>query len=98
MAKGSGRDLTDLANGFLLPTKATHRQYEALCARFVDNLSSAEAGKRFGYTPASFRVTRPGCWRVARSLKNPGTQESGSESPVGGDAPGLEGELGEVEQ
>jgi transposase len=40
----------------LEPTNSTHRQYEALRAYFVEGLSSAEAAKRFGYTPGSFRV------------------------------------------
>lgn len=38
------------------PSNSTHRQYEALRAFFVDGVPSAEAAKRFGYTPASFRV------------------------------------------
>ena len=39
-----------------MPTGATHRQYEALRAFFVENLPSQEAAARFGYTPGSFRV------------------------------------------
>jgi len=35
---------------------ATHRQYEALRAYFVEGLPSAEPARRFSYTPASFRV------------------------------------------
>lgn len=38
------------------PSNPTHRQYEALRAYFVERLSSANAAKRFGYTPGSFRV------------------------------------------
>jgi len=49
-------DLTDYAAVFLQPQNATHRQYEALRAHFVDGLSSKEVAKRFGYTPGSFRV------------------------------------------
>ncbi len=41
---------------FLVPRNAVHRQYEALRAYFVDGLPSAEAARRFGYTPGSFRV------------------------------------------
>src|SRR4030042_7034196 len=41
---------------FLDPRNAAHRQYEALRAYFVEGVSSAEAAKRFGYTPGSFRV------------------------------------------
>jgi hypothetical protein len=39
-----------------VPRNATHRQYEALRAYFVDGLPSAEVARRFGYTPGSFRV------------------------------------------
>ena len=45
-----------MARFFLEPSNTTHRQYEALRAYFVDNLPSAEAARRFGYTPGSFRV------------------------------------------
>jgi transposase-like protein len=50
------KKLTDPARVFLEPANATHRQYEALRAYFVDGLPSAEAARRFGYTPGSFRV------------------------------------------
>jgi transposase len=52
----NSRDRLTLARRFLEPSNATHRQYEALRAFFVDGLSSAEAARRFGYTPGSFRV------------------------------------------
>jgi Transposase DDE domain len=55
MAYNSTDRLT-LAKRFLVPANATHRQYEALRAFFVDGLSSAQAATRFGYTPGSFRV------------------------------------------
>lgn len=45
-----------MARLFLEPSNATHRQYEALRAYFVDHLPSAEAARLFGYTPGSFRV------------------------------------------
>lgn len=48
--------LTELARRFLEPQNPTHRQYEALRAYFVEGLPSAEAARRFGYTPGSFRV------------------------------------------
>lgn len=48
--------LTDLARLFLQPQNSTHRQYEALRAYFVEGLPSAEAARRSGYTPGSFRV------------------------------------------
>jgi hypothetical protein len=55
MAYKSKQTLT-LARRFLQPANTTHRQYEALRAYFVDRLPSAEAARRFGYTPGSFRV------------------------------------------
>ncbi len=56
MSTSEAKELTDLSRLFLEPTNATHRQYEALRAFFVDRLPSAEAARRFGYTPGSFRV------------------------------------------
>ncbi len=41
---------------FLEPQNTTHRQYEALRAYFVEDLSSVEVARRFGYSPGSFRV------------------------------------------
>jgi hypothetical protein len=41
---------------FLEPANATHRQYEALRAFFVDKVPSKEVAERFAYTPGSFRV------------------------------------------
>jgi len=57
---GTGKALTEHlreARFFLEPVNALHRQYEALRAYFVDGLSSAEAARRFGYTPR--RLPRP---------------------------------------
>jgi hypothetical protein len=48
--------LTPQARYFLHPSNPTHRQYEALRAYFVEGLASAEAARRFGYSPGSFRV------------------------------------------
>jgi hypothetical protein len=56
MLKSSGKQITNMARIFLTPSNATHRQYEALRAYFVDELPSAEVAKRFGYSPGSFRV------------------------------------------
>jgi hypothetical protein len=56
MLTSEPKKLTDLSRVFLEPTNATHRQYEALRAFFVDGLSGAEVARRFGYTPGSFRV------------------------------------------
>jgi hypothetical protein len=50
--------LTDRQAGqfFAAPDSAPQRQYEALRAFFHERLSSAEAARRFGYSPGSFRV------------------------------------------
>ena len=45
-----------MERAFLEPVNATHRQYEALRAYFVDKQPSKEVAERFGYTPGSFRV------------------------------------------
>ena len=50
------KELTGVAQVFLEPTNATHRQYEALRAFFVDGVRGVEVARRFGYTPGSFRV------------------------------------------
>jgi hypothetical protein len=52
----SNSALNNLTKFFLEPVNSTHRQYEALRAYYVEDLPSAEAAKRFGYTPGSFRV------------------------------------------
>ncbi len=56
MFSGERHRLTAVERAFLEPVNATHRQYEALRAYFVDKVSSKEAAERFGYTPGSFRV------------------------------------------
>lgn len=56
MFNSKRNDLTDYATVFLQPQNATHRQYEALRAHFVDRLPGKEVAARFGYTPGSFRV------------------------------------------
>src|SRR6516162_8012122 len=38
------------------PATPRQRQYEALRAFFVDQVGSAEAARRFGYSPGAFRV------------------------------------------
>src|SRR3954454_11959174 len=55
MFTGSAKELTDLSRRFTEPANATHRQYEALRAYFVEGLSGVEAARRFGYTSGSFR-------------------------------------------
>lgn len=56
MLVSSVSNLTDIEKAFLCPTNATHRQYEALRAYFVDKLPSQEVAAKFNYTPGSFRV------------------------------------------
>jgi transposase len=56
MLNSASNKITEMAGFFLQPSNATHRQYEALRAYFVEGLSSKEAARRFGYTEGSFRV------------------------------------------
>ena len=56
MDNGPILDLTPEARAFLEPKNATHRQYEALRAYFVEGETSVNVAHRFGYTPGSFRV------------------------------------------
>jgi hypothetical protein len=56
MFNSKGKQLTREQRVFLEPQNATHRQYEALRAFFVEGISSQEVAHRFGYTPGSFRV------------------------------------------
>jgi len=56
MFNSKAENLTPCRSAFLCPTNATHRQYEALRAFFIEGLKSVETAKRFGYTPGSFRV------------------------------------------
>jgi Transposase DDE domain len=41
---------------FERPATPRQRQYEALRAYFIDGVASAQAARRFGYTPAAFRM------------------------------------------
>jgi hypothetical protein len=56
MEIGPQGHLTPEARAFLEPSNATHRQYEALRAYFVEGQRSADVARRFGYTAGSFRV------------------------------------------
>ena len=56
MFTSESKEITDLAQVFLQPANATHRQYEALRAYFVGKLPAKEVARQFGYTPGSFRV------------------------------------------
>jgi len=48
--------LTECCRFFEEPATPRQRQYEALRAFFVEELTSAEAAQRFGYSPGAFRV------------------------------------------
>jgi len=50
------RSLSACRRFFSEPTNAKHRQYEALRAYFVEERSSAEVARDFGYTTGSFQV------------------------------------------
>jgi hypothetical protein len=50
---------------FLEPAHPRQRQYEALRAHIVEKLTSAEAARRFGYQPGSFRIL---CWRFRKYM------------------------------
>ena len=41
---------------FERPATPNQRQYEALRAYFIEGIASAEVARRFGYTPAAFRM------------------------------------------
>jgi transposase len=56
MLNSSTEQLTEWGRFFLEPANATHRQYEALRAYFVEGVTNKEAAKRFGYSEGSFRV------------------------------------------
>jgi len=68
MLNSSPEQLTEWHRFFLEAKNATHRQYEALRAYFVEGVTSKEAAKRFGYTEGSFRVL------VHQFRQNPGRQ------------------------
>ena len=53
---GAPKSLTSCRRFFLEPREAKQRQYEAFRAFFVEGLRSAEAARRFGYSPGAFRV------------------------------------------
>ena len=50
------KDITECRRFFGEPGSARQRQYEALRAFYLEGVPSAEAAKRFGYAPGTFRV------------------------------------------
>lgn len=57
--------ITDEARFFLEPAHPRQRQYEALRAYFAQGLPSADAARRFGYQPGSFRIL---CFRFRHEM------------------------------
>ena len=82
----SPNELTDCHGFFVEPATPSQRQYEALRAYFVDQLASAEAARRFGYSPAAFRMLcydfRHGRLRDFFAVRRPGPVEQPKKSAV----------------
>jgi len=77
-------DLTGCRRFFAEPATPRQRQYEALRAFFVEGLASAEVARRFGYSPAGFRML---CYDFRRgelpdffALTRPGPREQPKKS------------------
>jgi hypothetical protein len=77
-------DLTSCRRFFAEPATPRQRQYEALRAFFVERLASAEVARRFGYSPAGFRML---CYDFRRgelpdffALTRPGPREQPKKS------------------
>jgi hypothetical protein len=71
---------------FVVPRNATHRQYEALRAFFVESRPDHEVAKAFGYSLGSFRVLcshfRTDPDRVFFVVSKPGPREAVKKDPV----------------
>jgi len=77
-------DLTGCRRFFAEPATPRQRQYEALRAFFMEGLASAEVARRFGYSPAGFRML---CYDFRRgelpdffALTRPGPREQPKKS------------------
>jgi Transposase DDE domain len=86
MPIGSPIDLTECRRFFEKPATPSQRQYEALRAYFVEGLASAEVARRFGYSPAAFRML---CYDFRRGQlpnfftpRQPGPREQPKKSKV----------------
>jgi len=86
MPIGSPIDLTKCRRFFEKPATPSQRQYEALRAYFVEGLASAEVARRFGYSPAAFRML---CYDFRRGQlpnffapRQPGPREQPKKSKV----------------
>ena len=58
--------ITEEGRFFLEAAHPRQRQYEALRAYFAEGLPSAQAARRFGYQPGSFRIL---CWRFRHQME-----------------------------
>ena len=65
MVNRTPQSITDEKSFFRAPTHPRQRQYEALRAYIVEGVPSAEAARRFGYQPSSFRIL---CWRFRHHM------------------------------
>src|SRR5258708_13753918 len=69
-------DLTGCRRFFAEPATPRQRQYEALRAFFMEGLASSQGARRFGYSPAAFRMLcydfRPGELPDFFALTRPG--------------------------
>jgi len=79
-------DLIKARRFFEQPASPRQRQYEALRAFFLERLASAEVARRFGYTPAAFRML---CYDFRRgrlpdffAATRPGPREQPKKSKV----------------
>jgi hypothetical protein len=79
-------DLIECRGFFEKPATPSQRQYEALRAYFLEGLASAEVARRFGYTPAAFRML---CYEFRRRqlpdfflVRRPGPREQPKKSKV----------------
>src|SRR5262244_2539557 len=79
-------DLIECRGFFEKPTTPSQRQYEALRAYFLEEVPSTEVARRFGYTPAAFRML---CYEFRRrqlpdffALRRPGPREQPKKSKV----------------
>lgn len=65
VAISAPKSLIDCRRFFEQPATARQRQYEALRAYFLEQLPTADAARRFGYSPGAFRVL---CHNFRRGL------------------------------
>lgn len=59
-------DITEVRRFFLEPRSPLQRQYEAMRAYYIEELSASDAAERFGYTYGSFRVL---CHQFSHNLE-----------------------------